>query len=76
MEVAGVYFETQASNNSQFDAMTAEAALADPCFRQVLAVEYARFPPSGEELRRWMARLEENGVRVVSITEPAWEPDS
>ena len=76
LALARVYFETRDNGKSQFDAMTAEAVLEDPRFHQILAVEHVRFLLSKEELRRCMVRLEENGVRVVSITEPAWEPDS
>ena len=74
LEAARVHFETVGSNNSQFEAMSAEGLHEDPPFRQILVVEYARFPLFGEELLSWMARLEENGVGVVSISEPAGEP--
>ena len=61
------YLDQQGSR-AQFDEMMAEAAGEAPPFRQILVYDLSRFTRSAWEFQEHRAKLEENGVTLISIT--------
>ena len=64
-----IFFDIQ-GGRSQFERMLAEATRENPPFRQILVHEEERLSGCEAELRELRARLEGNGVMVVSLAEP------
>ena len=69
LDAVRVFFDIQ-GGRSQFEAMLAEATRENPPFRQVLVHDEGRLCGCEVEMDELRARLEENGVTVVSVTEP------
>ena len=53
----------------QFDRMMTDGTGENPPFRKILVHNLARLSRSVEEKMEWQARLEANGVQVISVTE-------
>ena len=66
LDAVRVFFDVQGGWN-QFEAMMAEATGENPPFRQVLVYDEGRLCRREAELR---ARLEGNGVTVMSVASP------
>ena len=69
LDAVRVFFDIQ-GGRSQFEAMLAEATGENPPFRQVLVHDEGRLCGCEAEVDELRARLQENGVTVVSVTDP------
>ena len=62
------YVDRQGSRE-QFGCMMSDGTGENPTFRRILVNNFAQFSRSVEEWTEWQARLEANGVQVISVTE-------
>ena len=69
LDAVRVFFDIQGSR-SQLEAMLAEATGENPPFRQVLVFELGRLCGCEADQDELRARLEGNGVMVVSVATP------
>ena len=70
LEVVKEYTDA-GGNRDQFEEMMADATQENPPVQQVLVYDLSRFSRSAEELQEQRARLEANGVTLISVMEPA-----
>ena len=64
-----IQFTDMNGSRQEFDWMMAQATSENPPFRWILVYDISRFSRSVQDWKRWMAELEANGVRVISIEE-------
>ena len=67
MEVVREYADQNGSRD-QFDEMMAKATGGDSPFRQILVYDLVRFTRPAGEFQEQLAKLEENGITLTSIT--------
>ena len=68
LDAVRVFFDID-GGRSQFEVMLAQATGENPPFRQVLVHDKGRLCRREEELQELRARLEGNGVTVMSVTD-------
>ena len=63
------HFTDMNGSREEFDWMMAQATSDNPPFQGIIVYDYSRFSRSVQDWKKWMAELEANGVRVISIEE-------
>ena len=60
-------YSDQQGSRPQFDEMMAEALGEDPPFQQIIVYDVSRLTRSAQELQEIQAKLEANGITLISI---------
>ena len=63
------HFTDMNGSREEFGWMMAQATSDNPPFQGIMVYDISRFSRSVQDWKRWMAELEANGVRVISIEE-------
>ena len=64
------HFTDMNGSREEFDWMMAQATSENPPFQGIMVYDISRFSRSVQDWKKWMAEVEANGVRVISIEEP------